>query len=99
MIANTMRLYEYRLLETNNDYGTSDISEVKGQVKLSINLLNQQVSEEAIYKSAQFIGLTQDKNIDDTYFIEYDNMLLKVLYINEKGRYRQVYLQRTNGRI
>jgi hypothetical protein len=26
-------------------------------------------------------------------------MLLKVLYINEKGRYRQVYLQRTNGRI
>lgn len=97
MISN-QKLYNYYLIENNDEYGTSDVSiEIKGQVKMNINLTNQQISDDAIYKNAQFIGLTLDKDINENYIIEHEEMLLKVLYINKKGRYKQIYLGSVNG--
>ena len=98
MIQNNMKLYNYYTLDEIDDYGTNQVSEkISGQVKLSIFLQTKQLSDNSIYKEAQFTALTNDKDINEKYLIEYNNMLLKVLYINDLGRYRQIYLGSTNG--
>ena len=98
MIQSNMKLYNYYTLGELDDYGTNQVSkQIKGKVKLSIFLQTKQLSDNSIYKEAQFTALTNDKNINEKYLIEYNNMLLKVLYINDLGRYRQIYLGSTNG--
>lgn len=97
MIQSNMKLYNYYTLGEIDDYGTNQVSQVSGQVKLSIFLQTKQLSDNSIYKEAQFTALTNDKDINEKYLIEYNNMLLKVLYINDLGRYRQIYLGSTNG--
>lgn len=98
MIQNNMKLYNYYTLGELDDYGTNQSSEeVKGQVKLSIFLQTKQLSDNSIYKETQFTALTNDKDINEKYLIEYNEKLLKVLYINDLGRYRQVYLGSVNG--
>ena len=98
MIQSNMKLYNYYTLSEIDDYGTNQISkQISGQVKLSIFLQTKQLSDNSIYKEAQFTALTNDKDINEKYLIEYNNMLLKVLYINDLGRYRQIYLGSTNG--
>lgn len=98
MIQSNMKLYNYRTLGELDEYGTEQISkQVSGQVKLSIFLQTKQLSDNSIYKDVQFTALTNDKDINEKYLIEYNNMLLKVLYINDLGRYRQIYLGSTNG--
>ena len=98
MIQSNMKLYNYYTLGELDDYGTNQVSEqVSGQVKLSVFLQTKQLSDNSIYKEAQFTALTNDKDINEKYLIEYNNMLLKVLYINDLGRYRQIYLGSTNG--
>ena len=98
MIQNNMKLYNYYTLSELDDYGTNQVSkQISGQVKLSIFLQTKQLSDNSIYKEVQFTALTNDKDINEKYLIEYNNMLLKVLYINDLGRYRQIYLGSTNG--
>lgn len=98
MIQSNMKLYNYYVLDELDDYGTNQASEeVQGQVKLSIFLQTKQLSDNSIYKETQFTALTNDKDINEKYLIEYDEKLLKVLYINDLGRYRQVYLGSING--
>ena len=66
MIQSNMKLYNYRTLGELDDYGTNQIgTDVKGQVKLSIFLQTKQLSDNSIYKEAQFTALTNDKNIND----------------------------------
>lgn len=45
-----------------------------------------------LYIDAEFTGITQNKEIDETYIINYDNKKLKVLYV-VKGRFNQVFMQ------
>ena len=98
MIQSNMKLYNYYTLDELDDYGTNQASEeIKGQVKLSIFLQTKQLSDNSIYKDTQFTALTNDKDINEKYLIEYNEKLLKVLYINDLGRYRQVYLGSING--
>lgn len=98
MIQSNMKLYNYYVLDELDDYGTNQASEeVQGQVKLSIFLQTKQLSDNSIYKETQFTALTNDKDINEKYLIEYDENLLKVLYINDLGRYRQIYLGSVNG--
>ena len=98
MIQSNMKLYNYYTLGELDDYGTEQVSkQVSGQVKLSIFLQTKQLSDNSIYKDVQFTALTNDKDINEKNLIEYNNMLLKVLYINDLGRYRQIYLGSTNG--
>lgn len=97
MIQSNMKLYNYYVLDGLDDYGTNQASEeVQGQVKLSIFLQTKQLSDNSIYKETQFTALTNDKDVNEKYLIEYNEKLLKVLYINDLGRYRQIYLGSVN---
>lgn len=92
MINADMRFYDYFTLGEENEYGVPTKSEdVKGQVKMAINIASQSVQDNVNYKECNYIGLTH-ANVDDTYIIDYEGELLKVLYINPKGRFKQVFL-------
>ena len=96
MINADMRLYNYFTLGEQDEYGQTIIpasgSVPKGQIKIAINISSQGIQENINYKDAQYVGLTH-ADINDKYLIEYEGMRLKVLYINPKGRYKQVFLK------
>ncbi len=94
MINTDIRLYNYFTFGDDDGYGMSQLSkEPKGQIKMAINISSQSTQDNILYKDCSYIGLTKDINIDDTYVIEYGNEKLKVLYINPKGRYKQIFLK------
>lgn len=92
MINTDMRLYDYYTLGQKDAYGQATAADaVVGQIKMAINITNQSIQDNILYKNAQYIGLTHAK-VDDTFVIQYGDEQLKVLYINPKGRYTQVYM-------
>lgn len=93
MINSSMRAYDYYLIGVDNGYGQITLTpEKQGEVQLSINTLTKAVTDDIRYSNASYLGLTQDKAINDTYVIQYGNELLKVLYVIPEGRYTQVFL-------
>ena len=96
MINADMRLYNYFTLGKDNGYGQPTIpslgSTPEGQIKMAINISSQSIQDNINYKDAQYVGLTHE-NINDKYIIEYEGERLKVLYINPKGRMKQVFLK------
>ena len=93
MIATDMRLYNYFTLGSEDEYGQPTLSKKPvGTIKMAINITSQSIQDNINYKDSQYIGLTHAK-VDDTYVIQYGNERLKVLYVNPKGRYNQVFLQ------
>lgn len=93
MINNDMRLYNYFTLGELDAYGQPTLSsDVQGQIKMAINISSQSIQDNIRYKDCSYVGLTHAK-VDDTYVIEYGSERLKVLYVNPKGRYTQVFLK------
>lgn len=95
MINTEMRLYNYFTFATYDKYGQPALStEPKGQIKMAINILSQSVSDNILFENSSYIGLTTDAEVNSTYVIEYGQERLKVLYVNPKGRYKQVFMER-----
>ena len=93
MITTDMRIYDYFLYGEEDEYGQAQEStEAQGTIKMSINITSQSIQDNINYKDSKYIGLTQDPKINDKYIIQYGEERLKVLYINNKGRYKQVFL-------
>ena len=94
MINAEMRLYDYFTLGEDDGYGQPGLSNTpKGQIKIAINISSQSIQDNILFKDCTYIGLTHDAKVDDTYVIDYEEGKLKVLYINPKGRYKQVFLK------
>ena len=94
MISTDMRLYDYSTFGEDDGYGMPQLStSPKGQIKMVINISSQSIQDSILYKDCSYVGLTQDANVDDTYVINYEGNKLKVLYVNPKGRYKQVFLK------
>lgn len=92
MIMTDMRSYDYYLYGDEDDYGQATPSdEVNGSVLMAINLTSQTIQDNIAYKDAKYIGLTLAP-VDDTYVIQYGKLRLKVLYVNSRGRYNQVFM-------
>ena len=95
MITTDMRTYSYFTLGDDNGYGQPVISqEPKGTIKMAINISSQSVQDNINYQDCNYVGLTMNKSVNDTFVIQYGEEKLKVLYINPRGRYTQVYLKR-----
>lgn len=89
-----MRLYDYFTFGEDDGYGMPQMSdEPKGQIKMAINISSQTTQDSILYKDCTYVGLTHDANVDDTYVIRYGKGQLKVLYVNPKGRFKQVFLK------
>lgn len=93
MINANMRDHEYFLLGVDNGYGQLTMTpEPQGTINISINTLTKTVTDDIRYSDASYLGLTHDKNINDTYVIKHGQELLKVQYVIPEGRYTQVFL-------
>lgn len=92
MINANMRSYNYFTFGDDNGYGSPQLSQdIKGTIKMALNVTSQSVQDNIRYKGATYLGLTHD-DVDDTYVIDTGNEKLKVLYVNPVGRYKQVYM-------
>jgi hypothetical protein len=93
MINTDMRFYPFFTIGEDDEYGQAQVSSTpSGAILMSVNILNQAVADNVNYSEATYIGLTMDKTLNNGYIIQYGNKRLKVLYVNPKGRYNQVYL-------
>lgn len=93
MINADMRSYNYYTFGEKNKYGERVLNEeVQGLIKISINNITQAIVDNVNYKQATYLGLTRDTKVDSTYVIDYEGTKLKVLYVNPKGRLKQVYM-------
>ena len=94
MITADMRLYDFYTFGADNGYGMPQLSSTpEGQIKMAINISSQSVQDNILYKDCSYIGLTMDANVNDAYVIAFGAEKLKVLYVNPKGRYKQVFLK------
>ncbi len=95
MINADMRTYNYFTLGEDNGYGQPQMpgkdAEPVGQVKMAIYTTSQYIQDNINYSGATYLGLT-NALLDDTYLIEYGEKLLKVLYVQPRGRMRQVFM-------
>lgn len=91
MINADMRFYDYFTYREEDAYGQPQLSEKQGSIKMAINTTSQNIQDSIQYKGATYIGLTHAA-IDDSYVIQYGEEKLKVLYIQPKGRYKQVFM-------
>ena len=95
MINVDMRLYDFYTLGSNDAYGQPKISaDPVGKIKMAIYSTSTATQDNVLYKSAEYIGLTTDTEITDRYMIQYEYERLKVLYIQKKGRFKQVFMER-----
>lgn len=93
MINNNMRAYDYFTFGALNAYGQPQLSaDPAGKVKLSIFTTSQSTQANANYTNANYIGLTLDSSINDTFVIKYGENRLKVLYVTKQGRFYQVFM-------
>lgn len=93
MITLNMREYDFYTFGAPNSYGQPQLSkDPVGKVKLSIFTTSQNVQANVNYTNANYIGLTHDKAINDTYVIKYGEECLKVLYTSKQGRFIQVFM-------
>lgn len=94
MINSDMRLYDYFTYGQDDGYGMPALStEVEGKIKMAINISSQAIQDNILFKDCTYIGLTSDANVNDSYVIKYGKEQLKVLYVNPKGRLKQVFLK------
>lgn len=92
-----MKKYDYFLYGDNDAYGQAQLSEdVKGQIKMAITISNKSVQDNINYQNAHYVGLTNDRSVNDGYVIQYGEERLKVLYVVDTGlkRYRLVFMSR-----
>lgn len=95
MINADIRTYNYFTIGDSNSYGQAQLpaenAEPEGTIKMAIYVTNQTVQDNINYKEASYLGLTHTK-VDDTYIIEKEKERLKVLYVQPKGKYYQVFM-------
>lgn len=98
MINANMREYDYYTYGTTNEYGQrQQTAEKQGTIKMAISITSQSIQDNVLYKNAEYMGLTHDTKVNDTYVIEYGKERLKVLYIapqTAKNGFTRVFMAR-----
>ncbi len=94
MVNTDMREYSFFTFGSFDAYGQQQISEeAQGTVKIAVYTSSQTAADNIKYRDCNYIGLTHDKNINNSYVIQYGDTRLKVLYVNSMGRFTQVFLK------
>lgn len=93
-----MREYDYYTYGAANEYGQrQQTAEKQGTIKMAISITSQSIQDNVLYKNAEYMGLTHDPKVNDTYVIEYGKERLKVLYIapqTVKNGFTRVFMAR-----
>ena len=94
MINADVREYAYYTYGDSDGYGQPALSkDVQGTIKMALYTTSQAIQNNIAYNNASFVGLTHDSKVNDTYVIRFGEKRLKVLYVQPKGRYKQVFME------
>lgn len=98
MINSQMKNYNYyAYTETENAYGEKEIGEsVVGFVKMAINELSHSLNDSILYNGASYLGLTFSNSLNDGCFVDYCGNKLKVIYVQQNGRYKQIFMAKVD---
>lgn len=92
MINAQMHEYDYYTYGQPDEYGQAQLSEeVQGTIKMAISTTSQTIQDNINYKGANYLGLTHNANVNDSFVIKYGEEQLKVLYVTP-GRLKQVFM-------
>lgn len=91
MINADMRLYDYFTLGGKDAYGQPQLTKNQDKIKMAINIASQSTQDNILFKDCSYVGLTM-ADVSDAFVIDYEGTKLKVLYVNPKGRYNQVFM-------
>lgn len=95
MIMLEMKHYDYFTFGANDEYGQPVLSqEPEGTIKMAIYNTATSTQDNVLYTDASYVGLTSDAEVNDTYVIDTDKERLKVLYVQPKGTWKQVFMAR-----
>ena len=93
MINTDMREYDFYTYGDADGYGQPALSkDVQGKIKMAIYTTAQAIQNNIAYKNASYVGHTHDSKVNDTYVVQYGEKRLKVLYVTNRGRYKQVFM-------
>lgn len=93
MISLDMKTYYYFSYGEKDAYGQPKLSDaIQGSIKMAIYTTSQNIQDNVNYQDASYIGLTT-ATITDKQVIKYGNERLKVLYVQPKGRFKQVFMK------
>jgi hypothetical protein len=93
MINADMREYDFYTYGDSDGYGQPALSiDVQGTIKMAVYTTAQTIQDNIAYLHATHVGLTHDSKVNDAYVINFENKRLKVLYVQRKGRYKQVFM-------
>lgn len=87
-----MRSYTYQKYSGVDSYNQPTLGSEKYTISMAISVISNTISDNILYRDAQYIGLTKGA-LDDKCVINYGTDRLKVLYV-VPGRYNQVYMAR-----
>lgn len=94
MVNADMRTYSYFTFIDDDAYAQPQLSEeAQGTIKMAIYTASQGIKDSVAYTGTEYIGITHDA-ISDKYVIQHGGEKLKVLYINTRGTWKQVYMSR-----
>lgn len=92
MINIEMKTYNFYTLGENDAYGQPKVSTTPtGSLVMAIYPITHSIGDNVIYSNATYMGLTREL-VNDKYIFDYRGMRLKVLYVQELGRFKQVYM-------
>ena len=92
MINSNMRTYDYFTFGASNNYGEQVLSsDPVGKVKMAINITSQSIQDNINYQNSEYMGLSYSL-LDDNCVVQYGEKKLKVLYVNDKGRLKQIFM-------
>ena len=95
MINADMRRYDYYTYGAPDQYGQPVLSsDAQGSIKIAINISSQAIQDNINYKDCSYIGLTHNLTVNDSFVIKYGDEMLKVMYVNPKGKLKQVFLKK-----
>jgi hypothetical protein len=95
MINADFKRYQYYTYSTNpNAYGERTLNTTSsGTIDLAIYLMSQELSGNINYKDASYVAFAPiTQQLDDTYVINYNNKMLKVLYVYSDRVYKHCAL-------
>lgn len=94
MINADMYEYKFYTYGDSDGYGQPTLSkDVQGTIKMALYTTSQAIQNNIAYNNASYVGLTHDSKVNDTYVIRFGEKRLKVLYVQQKGRYKQVFME------
>lgn len=95
MINANMREYDYCLYGENDAYGVPSLTECTNEkLKMAIEIASQSIQDSILYSGCSYVGLTHDSAVNDKMVVMYGDEKLKIQYVNPRGRYIQVFMER-----